>query len=96
MPSNESDLSDLSAWNIIVGRVVGRWDRTMLKVAAFSEVPDRFGLGKEIAVDWQGGKRRLTIQASDFKAGSFFLACGLTQEEADALRAQLAGAEAAL
>ncbi len=85
MPENP-DLSDLLQWSVLVGRVVGRWDRTLLKVAPFSEVPERFAQGKELAVDWKGGKRRLKIQASEFKAGSFVLDCGLSTEEADALK----------
>jgi 16S rRNA processing protein RimM len=90
MPSDSSDsddlLRDLSSWDIIVGRVAGRWDRALLKVAPFSEVPDRFAPGKEIAVDWQGKKRRLKIQSSQFKGGSWMLDCGLSAEDADAMK----------
>lgn len=83
---NEDDLSDLDAWNILVGRISGRWDRSLLKVAPFSKVPGRFAEGKEFAVDWQGAKRLLKIRSSQLKAGSFVLDCGLSGEEADALK----------
>jgi len=86
MPENQDSLSDLAEWSILVGRVVGRWDRALLKVSPFSPVPDRFAVGKQLAVDWKGGKRRLTVGASDFRAGSFVLDCGLEAEEADALK----------
>lgn len=86
MPLNDDSLSDLAEWKIIVGRVSGRWDRALLKVAPFSQVPGRFGKGKQIAVDWQGSRRLLEIRHSQFKGGSFVLDCGLSEEEAEALK----------
>jgi 16S rRNA processing protein RimM len=89
MPENDDishDLGDASAWNIIVGRVTGHWDRALLKVAPFSEVPGRFASGKQIAVDWQGAKRLLDIRSAQFKGGAFVLNCGLSSEDAQALK----------
>ena len=85
-PSSLDNLDNLDEWNVIVGRVAGRWDRSLLKVQAFSEVPGRFAVGKELAVDWKGGKRRLKIASSQFKAGSYLLDCGLSTEDVDALK----------
>ena len=84
MPSQ--DLDNLDEWDVIVGRVAGHWDRALLKVQPFSEVHGRFGVGKEVAVDWKGGKRRLKIRTSQLKAGSYLLDCGLSGEEAQALK----------
>ena len=87
MPSEEPrSLDNLDEWNVIVGRVSGRWDRSLLKVTPFSEVRERFAVGKELALDWKGGKRRLKIHSSQFKAGSYLLGCGLSTEESDALK----------
>lgn len=80
-------MDDLGTWDVLVGRVSGRWDRADLKLAPYSEVPGRFAAGSQVCVD-SAGKRRLLSIVTARKVGHSIIAdCGITTtEEADALR----------
>lgn len=87
----------LEEWDVLVGRVSGHWDKSLLKVKSFSPDETRFrdGIyfcavttGKETS-DENGRETRrlLTVRAARFSGNQWILECGLkTTEEAVALR----------
>jgi len=80
-------IEDLEKWNIVVGRVSGRWDRASLKVQEIHASPGRFAAGAKLCAANPAGRRLLTIQASRRSGHSWILDCGLTTtEDAEALR----------
>lgn len=85
-PAGEN-LNDLESWNVLVGRIKARWDRTALKVVPYSTTPGRFVAGAKLCVV-QGQKRRLLeIETSRKQGHTFLLDCNLpSQEAAEALR----------
>lgn len=85
--SDSREATDLSDWNVLVGRVKARWDRALLKVVPYSTVPERFAAGARLCVV-QGGKRRLLeIRSSRPQGHTLLLDCGLpSPEAAEALR----------
>lgn len=85
--TSSDDIDNLATWNVVVGRISGRWDRAGLKIQPFSTVPDRFAVGKSFCVVQNGNQRKLTIASSRKSGGSFIVDCGIsTTEEAEALR----------
>jgi 16S rRNA processing protein RimM len=86
-PPDASDIDDLTTWNVVVGRISGRWDRAGLKLQPFSTVPDRFAVGQSFCINQNGTPRQLTIVTSRKSGGSFIVDCGIsTVEEAEAMR----------
>lgn len=82
-----ASMDDLQTWDVLVGRVVGRWDRADLKLAPYSEVPGRFAAGAKVCIESGGKRRLLEIRASRKSGHSIIADCGIvTTEEADALR----------
>ena len=81
---NETELDD---WDVLVGRVKGRWDHAKLRVVPFSEVAGRFGAGATLCFAPPAGARRLlTVRESEKKNGAWICDCDLlTVEEAEAL-----------
>jgi 16S rRNA processing protein RimM len=79
--------SDLNSWDILVGKVVGRWDHANLKIAPHEASPDRFKSGSSLCLEDKSGKRRLVRVLSSRKQGkSWICDCGvLASEEAEAL-----------
>jgi hypothetical protein len=41
--------ADLNEWDVLIGRVSGRWDYASLKVQAFSQTPSHFDAGRSCA-----------------------------------------------
>lgn len=83
-----TDLTDLTTWNVLVGRVRSHWDRADLKVQPFSTTPGRFEVGAKLCVVAADGKRQLlTVRTASFRAHNWFLDVGLTQTaQAEALK----------
>ena len=79
--------TDLDSWDVLVGRVKGRWDHAKLRIQPFSEVEGRFSAGATLAVSpVEGPRRLLKIRESESKNGLWICDCDLrTVEEAEAL-----------
>lgn len=88
-PFDASTIDDLTTWNVLVGRISGRWDHSSLKIKAFSEVPDRFAVGHSFCIVQNKQPRKLTIESSRKSGGQFIVDCGLrTVGEAEAMRGE--------
>jgi 16S rRNA processing protein RimM len=81
-------MDDLSTWNILVGKVVGRWDHSNLKVAPIDASPGRFKTGARLCLEDKGGFRRLVeVLSGRAQGGSWICDCGIKSlEEAEALK----------
>ena len=79
--------TDLESWDVLVGRVKGRWDHAKLRIAPFSEVEGRFAAGATLCVAPVAGPRRLLqVRESESKNGLWICDCDLlTVEEAETL-----------
>jgi 16S rRNA processing protein RimM len=78
---------DLASWNILVGKIIGHWDRANLKIAPLSEVPDRFAQGKVLCATVGQTRRLLEIRSSRKSGHSFIVDVGLTNTtEAEAFK----------
>jgi 16S rRNA processing protein RimM len=78
---------DLSMWDVLVGRVVGRWDRASLKIAPIDASENRFAAGSKLCLETPDGARRLVgVLSSKAQGKSWVCDCGLsTLEQAEAL-----------
>lgn len=85
--NNTESTPDLSSWDILVGRVVGRWDRASLKIAPIDASPKRFATGAKLCLETKDGARRMIeLFASKAQGKHFVCDCGVsTLEAADAL-----------
>ena len=83
-------LEDISSWDVLVGRVKGRWDKASLRITPYSEAKGRFGEGAKLCA--QVGKERLLLEvkASRPKDGVWICDCGLASSE---MADRLIGAE---
>ena len=79
--------TDLNEWDVLVGRVKGRWDHSKLRIKPFSPVEGRFAAGATFCVaPVEGPRRLLKVRESTSKNGLWICDCELrTLEEADAL-----------
>ncbi len=76
----------LETWDVLVGRVKDRWDRALVRILPFSDVPRRFAAGKQICLAKGASRELFTIEFSNAKAGYWVCGLGLTSsEQADAL-----------
>ena len=73
-------------WDVLVGRVKDRWDRALVRIVPYSDVPKRFAKGAQVCLVKGDNRELFTIEISNFKAGYFVCGIGLTSsEQADAL-----------
>lgn len=81
---------DISSWDVLVGRVKGRWDKASLRIVPFSEAKDRFASGAKLCA--QIGKERLLLEIKNSRAkdGVWICDCGFASSE---LADRLIGAE---
>lgn len=79
--------ADLESWDVLVGRVKGRWDHSNLRIVPFSDVQNRFKAGAKLCAQPKIGERRLLeVREAKRKDGGWICDCSiLTSEEADAL-----------
>ncbi len=70
-------MEDLATWDVLVGSVVGDWDRAHLKVKAFSDAPERFAAGARFCVEINGKRRLLEAKTSRAIGHTFVLDVGL-------------------
>ena len=78
---------DLSSWDVLVGKVVGRWDHASLKIQPLDASAHRFDTGSKLCIESDGTRRLVEVQASRRQGKAFICDCGiLTLEEAEALR----------
>jgi 16S rRNA processing protein RimM len=79
-------LADLKSWDVLVGRVKGRWDHANLRVVPFSDVEGRFSAGAKLCAEKDGVRRLLSVRESKPKDRGWVCDCDLrTSEEAEAL-----------
>lgn len=77
-------IDDLSTWDVLVGRVSGRWDKAALKIKPFSPVPERFAAGSRLCAVVDGRRSLLSIRSSRPSGHSVIADCGFsTAEEAE-------------
>ena len=78
---------EINDWDVLVGRVKGRWDHAKLRIQPFSEVEGRFDAGATLCVAPVEGARRLVKCANPPSKNKMWICdCDLlTSEEADAL-----------
>jgi len=73
-------------WDVLVGRVKDRWDRALVRIIPFSDVPKRFAQGATICLAKNTSRELFTIEFSNYKAGYWVCGLGLSSsEQADAL-----------
>ncbi len=73
-------------WDVLVGRVKDRWDRALVRIIPFSDVPGRFAKGANLCLAKGSSREIFTVEVSNFKAGYHVCGLGLTSsEQADAL-----------
>ena len=79
--------TDFNDWDVLVGRIKGRWDHAKLRIQPFSEVEGRFATGATLCVaPVEGPRRLLQVRESVRKNGVWICDCDLrTVEEAEAL-----------
>lgn len=79
-------MDDLQNWDVLVGRIKDRWDKTQLRVQPFSDVEHRFAAGAQLCAEKDGQRQLLTIRKSYGKAGFWVCDCALPDSPAaDAL-----------
>lgn len=84
--TTEASSNDLADWDVIVGKVIGRWDHSSLKIQPLDASPQRFDVGSRLCVDFKGARREVEVLASERQGKGFICDVGLpTTEEADAL-----------
>lgn len=77
---------DISSWDVLVGRVKGRWDKASLRIVPFSEADNRFAAGAKLCAEIGKKRTLLEIKTSRAKDGVWICDCGFTNgETADAL-----------
>jgi 16S rRNA processing protein RimM len=76
----------LETWDVLVGRVTGHWDRASLRIISFSDAPGRFDVGAVLCAAKDGKRRVLKVLSSRRQDKHLILDCGLTTEEAVALK----------
>lgn len=83
-------LEDISSWDVLVGRVKGRWDKASLRIVPFSDAPGRFGAGAKLCAEKGKERLLLEVQSSRAKDGVWICDCGLASGE---IADRLIGAE---
>ena len=78
--------ADLNEWDVLIGRVSGRWDHASLKVQPFSQTPSHFDAGAQLCITASSGRRLLKVLHSKRSGHSFILNCGIdSTAEAEAM-----------
>ena len=62
----------LAEWDVLVGRVRGRWDKAALKIQPFSQTPGRFAQGAQLLAVLGEEKRLFSVQSAK-KIGSHWI-----------------------
>ena len=85
--SDAPSTEDLTQWDVLVGRVIGRWDHASLKIQPMDASPQRFDVGAKLCLDFKGERRLLEVISSEKQGKGVVCDVGLhTVEEAEALR----------
>ena len=86
IPIETNSTDNLADWDVIVGKVIGRWDHSSLKIQPMDASPQRFDVGSRLCLDFKGARRQVEVLASERQGKGFICDVGLpTTEEADAL-----------
>ena len=82
-----NSVEDLATWDVLVGRVVGDWDRAQLKIKPFSEASERFAVGARFCAEINGKRQLLQAQTSRAIGHTFVVDVGLkTPAEAQSFK----------
>ncbi|HVF09821.1 MAG TPA: ribosome maturation factor RimM [Abditibacteriaceae bacterium] len=73
---------DLTTWNVLVGRVSGRWDKASLKVQPFSTTPGRFEAGARLCAARGDQRQLLNVRSARRSGHAWLVDCGLSTPEA--------------
>src|SRR5690606_13541301 len=85
--SQDPSPHDLSTWDVLVGKIVGRWDHSSLKIQPLDASAHRFDVGSKLCIDAKGKRRLVEVLASRRQGKTLICDCGiLALEEAEALR----------
>lgn len=84
---DNSPPTDLQSWDILVGKVVGRWDHSSLKIQPLDASPQRFDAGSRLCLDSKGERRLVEVLTSQKQGKAFVCDVGVqAMETAEALR----------
>ncbi|RYG67801.1 hypothetical protein EON80_12885, partial [bacterium] len=72
---------NIKDWDVLVGRIKGRWDKASLRIIPFSDVKGRFAVDAQLCALKDGKRTLLTIKASRAKDGGWICDCGLPSTE---------------
>ena len=79
-------MDDLSAWDVRVGSVTGRWDKANLKVVPQDASPGRFAAGSRLCAEQDGKRQLLEVRTSKRQGKHWICDVGAaSQEQAEAL-----------
>lgn len=56
--------TDLNDWDVLVGRIKGRWDVAKLRIQPFSDVKGRFGVGAKLCAVQDDKRHFLEVRES--------------------------------
>jgi len=79
-------MENLAEWDVVVGRVKGRWDHSKLRIVPFSDVKGRFSAkGAKLCIAPLKGERKLLSVREAYRKDNMWICdCDiLTSEEAD-------------
>lgn len=87
MDEDKATLDDLATWDVLVGRVSGRWNHADLKIKPISTAPGRFAAGARLCAEISDKRRLLVVRSARLSGHAWIVDCGLrSSEEAEALR----------
>jgi 16S rRNA processing protein RimM len=85
--SQAGSTPDLETWDVLVGKVVARWDHSQLKIQPMDASAHRFDAGAQLCLELGKQRRLITILSSQPQGKAFVCDLGiLAMEEAEALR----------
>ena len=86
IPEN-SITEDLQSWDVLVGKIVGRWEHASVKIQSLDASPNRFDVGSQLCIESKGQRQTVGVLASARQGKSVICDFGIsTVEEAEALK----------
>lgn len=85
--AENSTTEDLQSWDVLVGKIVGRWDHASVKIQPLDASPNRFDVGSQLCIDFKGERRVVGVLSSARQGKGVVCDFGFaTVEEAEALK----------
>jgi 16S rRNA processing protein RimM len=80
-------VENIEEWDVPVGRVVSSWDRALLKIKSYNDVPERFTAGTMFCAALKNERRFVSVRQAKPGSGGWILDIGLsTSAEAEAFK----------